>query len=102
MWGVLAAIALIPSPPVLVPHLAGEVEPTVALHPALWCRGLAGEMLAAVLDHGFATLALPRIAAVCDVPNLASARMLARAGFQGTGEHPGPHWRVLSWRKDRG
>ena len=30
MWGVLAAIALIPSPPVLVPHLAGAAAGEVA------------------------------------------------------------------------
>lgn len=110
MWivendGAMAGLAsLKPVPDVLtalIPALAGEVEPTVALHPGFWHRGLAGEALAAVLGHGFAALALPRIAALCDVPNTASARMLARAGFRGTGEHPGLHYRLLSWIRAR-
>ena len=81
----------------LIPALDGELEPTVALNPASWGQGLAGEMLAAVVAHGFGALALPRIAAICDVPNTASAAMLARAGFRQTGEHPGLHYRLLSW-----
>jgi ribosomal-protein-alanine N-acetyltransferase len=85
----------------IVPSLAGEVEPTVALDPALWGRGLAGEALGAVLAHGFATLGLSGIAGVCDVPNLASARMLARAGFRETGEFQGVFYRVTTWRLER-
>lgn len=81
----------------VIPALSGEVEPTIALHPDAWGQGLAGEALAAVLGHGFGALALPRIAAICDVPNTASARMLARAGFRRTGEHPGLHYRLFSW-----
>jgi len=83
----------------LVPLLRGEVEPTVALLPEMWGQGLAGEALAAVLDHGFGALGLARIAAACDVPNLASARMLARAGFQPTGEFQGVFYRVRTWTK---
>jgi len=83
----------------LVPLLRGEVEPTVALLPAMWGQGLAGEALAAVLEYGFATIGLARIAAACDVPNLASARMLARAGFAPTGEFQGVFYRVRTWTK---
>ncbi|MCC7283890.1 MAG: GNAT family N-acetyltransferase [Acetobacteraceae bacterium] len=103
--GAFAGIAALkPVPPALValvPALAGEIEPTVALLPALWRQGLAGEMLGAVLAHGFATLALPRIAAVCDVPNIASAAMLARAGFVPTGEHQGIAHRIRTWTLSR-
>lgn len=97
-------VSLKPVPQVLVdliPALDGDMEPTVALHPDAWGRGLAGEMLAAVLAHGFGALALPRIAAISDVPNLASARMLGRAGFRRTGEHPGLHYRLFSWMLER-
>lgn len=86
----------------LIPALDGQMEPAIALHPECWGQGLAGEALGAVLEHGFGTLALPRVAAICDVPNTASARMLARAEFRGTGEHPGLHYRLLSWTKDAG
>ncbi len=85
----------------LVPELRGEVEPTVALEPALWGQGLAGEALGAVLAHGFGTLALPRIAGVCDVPNARSAAMLARAGFRRTGEHQGVFYRIATWTLPR-
>ena len=81
----------------LVPELRGEVEPTVALEPALWGQGYAAEVLGAVLAHGFGTLALPRIAAVCDAPNARSAAMLARAGFRHTGEHQGVFYRIATW-----
>jgi len=81
----------------LIPALAGEVEPTVALLPRHWGQGLAGEALAGVLAHGFATLGLARIAAICDVPNTASRRMLERAGFRRTGEHPGLKYRLHAW-----
>lgn len=96
----LGLVSLKPVPQVLVdliPALEGEVEPTVALHPDAWGQGLAGEMLSEVLAYGFGALALPRIAALCDVPNAASAKMLARAGFRQTGEHPGLHYRLFSW-----
>lgn len=97
-------VSLKPVPQVLadlIPALAGEIEPTVALHPDAWGNGLAGEMLAAALAHGFGALALPHIAAISDVPNAASARMLARAGFRQAGEHPGLHYRLFSWMLER-
>lgn len=81
----------------LVPALAGEVEPTIALLPVRWGQGLASEALGAVLAHGFQTLGLGRIAAVCDAPNTASARMLARAGFRETGAFPGVAYRIKTW-----
>jgi len=84
----------------LIPALRGEVEPTIAFEPDLWGRGLAGEALDAVLAHGFGTLGMERIAGVCDAPNLASARMLARAGFREIGEFPGVHYRVKTWSKE--
>lgn len=85
----------------LVPMLAGEIDPTIALLPAHWGQGLASEALGAVLAHGYGTLGRERIAAVCDLPNAASARMLARAGFVRTGEHQGVHYRVVSWTRPR-
>lgn len=85
----------------LVPMLGGEVEPTIALLPARWGQGRASEALGAVLAHGFGPLGLARIAAVCDLPNTASARMLARAGFQPTGEHQGVFYRIQTWTRNR-
>jgi RimJ/RimL family protein N-acetyltransferase len=72
------------------PRLAGLVEPLVALAPAAWGRGYAGEALAALLGHAAGALGLARLAGVTDGPNVASDRMLRRAGFRVLGEVPGP------------
>ena len=63
-----------------------EIELLYALHPARWGAGLAGEAARAVLDHGFRSLGLPRIAARADTPNRASIRLLERLGLHFEGE----------------
>ena len=82
------------------PRLIGSVEPIVALHPTVWRRGYAAEAVEAVLRHGFATLGLPHIVAVTDVPNGASDRLLRRLGFSVTGEFDGPRYRARSYRRE--
>ena len=97
----LAALQTVP--PVLtdlIPGLQDEIEPTIALAPQHWGQGLASEALAALLRHGFATLALPHITAIADVPNTASDHMLNRAGFRRTGEHQGVKYRVRTYCLD--
>lgn len=59
-----------------------EVEILYAVHPAHWGRGLATEAARAVLDHGFRTLSLPRIAARADTPNVESIRLMERLGMR--------------------
>lgn len=49
-----------------------------------WGRGFAGEALAAIIAHLFATTALPRLTADVDPRNEASLRLLARLGFAET------------------
>jgi RimJ/RimL family protein N-acetyltransferase len=78
-------------------RLAGLVEPLVALAPAAWGRGYAGEALAALLRHAHAALGLRRLAAVTDVPNTASDRMLRGAGFTALGEVAGPRHRLRTY-----
>lgn len=53
------------------------------LSPDYWGQGLAAEALRTLLQHCFLNLGLNRIEAQCRVSNLASARVLAKAGFQG-------------------
>lgn len=65
-----------------------EIELLYALHPSRWGAGLAAEAAAAVLDHAFRRLALPRIAARADAPNRASLRLLERLGMRCEGERP--------------
>lgn len=85
------------------PRLAGLVEPLVALHPRAWGRGYAAEALAAAQRHAVEALGLDRLAGVTDVPNLASDRMLRRAGFVPLGECAGPRHplRTYVWRAPR-
>jgi hypothetical protein len=46
-----------------------------------WNRGLATEAARAVVEHGFARLALPRIVAVAEPPNGASFRVMQKLGM---------------------
>ena len=52
---------------------------------AAWGRGYMHEALTALLDYGFAELALNRVEADVDPRNLASAKALERLGFQNEG-----------------
>jgi RimJ/RimL family protein N-acetyltransferase len=72
------------------PRLAGLVEPLVALAPNAWHRGYAHEALTTLLAYASTTLGFARLAGVTDVPNVASDRMLRRAGFVVLGESAGP------------
>ncbi len=46
-----------------------------------WGKGYATEALLAVIDAGLALPGVDRVAAVCDVENLASARVMEKAGM---------------------
>jgi len=50
-----------------------------------WGKGLAAEALRGVLDYGFEHLGLHRIWATCDLANLASARVMEKAGMRKEG-----------------
>jgi RimJ/RimL family protein N-acetyltransferase len=67
---------------------APEAEPELlySLAPACFGRGLATEAAHAVLDDAFGRLALPRVRARADVPNLASVRVMERLGMRSEGE----------------
>lgn len=58
-----------------------EVEVGYRLARAYWGRGLASEGTRASLDYGFNTLALDRIVAVVQHKNIASQRVLEKAGL---------------------
>ncbi|WP_205751824.1 GNAT family N-acetyltransferase [Cryptosporangium phraense] len=53
-----------------------------------WGRGYATEATTLLVDHAFGTLGLHRIDATCDPDNLASARVLTKAGFRPVGRLP--------------
>ncbi len=52
------------------------------LHPDHWGRGYATEAARLLLDFGFTTLGLHRIAGTCDPRNTASARILEKVGMR--------------------
>jgi RimJ/RimL family protein N-acetyltransferase len=64
-------------------HLATtqDVEIAWIFGKAYWNKGLATEAARAVLEHGFSTLALPRIVAVAEPPNGASLRIMQKLGM---------------------
>lgn len=72
-------------------HLRGEIG--YALRPAHWGQGLASEMLRLALDFAFDELGLNRVEADIDPLNLASCRLVERAGFQREG-YLRERWRV--------
>lgn len=64
-------------------HLATtqDVEIAWIFGKTYWNRGLGTEAARAVLEHGFATLGLPRIVAVAEPPNGASLRIMQKLGM---------------------
>jgi ribosomal-protein-alanine N-acetyltransferase len=63
--------------------LAGqdEVEVGYSFHPAYWGRGLATEIATACVQLAFVTLHLPSVVALTLPTNLASQRVLSKAGL---------------------
>lgn len=84
------------------PAIAGMAEPLVALARPQWGQGFAAETLAAVISYAFERLALPELAGVTDVPNVASDRMLRRAGFVAFSEVAGPKYPMRIYRLSAG
>jgi len=56
------------------------------LHPSFWNKGFATEALNAVLDFCFNDLKLHRIEAGCATENIASIKVLEKAGFKREGQ----------------
>src|SRR5919197_1550540 len=68
------------------PRLVGAVEPLASFSPSVWGHGYATEALAAMVRYAFEQLGLAQLAAVNDVPNEASDRLVKRLGFEVMGE----------------
>lgn len=75
----------------------GEMGYTIA--PAHWGKGYATEAAQLLLTLGFGDLRLERLAATCDPENLASAKVLEKAGFRYEGRLRG-HVRAKGRRRD--
>ena len=87
----------------LLNHIQGETDIQVGyvLGEAAWGRGVATEMAAALLRHGFGHLGLPRIAGITELDNHVSQRVLAKIGLVRKGErsfaHPAYAGRPMAW-----
>jgi [ribosomal protein S5]-alanine N-acetyltransferase len=83
------------------PALLGLIEPVAAFAPRYWGKGYADESLRALLGHAFGPLAQTSVAAVNDVPNAASERMLLKLGFTRLSEVQGPRHRLRTYQLSR-
>lgn len=87
----------------LLNNIQGETDIQVGyvLAQEFWGKGYATEMCVALLRYGFERLGLPRIVAITDPQNLASQRVLLKAGLVRNGErtlaHPAYGHRPLAW-----
>ena len=63
-----------------------DPEIIYALRPGLWGRGLASELVPALLNHGFKKCQLPRLIATVRPENQASLRVVEKAGMHCAGE----------------
>lgn len=77
----------------LLNHIQGEslIQVGYSLFPRYWGRGYATEMSIALLRYGFAHMKLAQITALTDLPNLASQRVLLKAGLHRHGERSFAH-----------
>ncbi|AKU91960.1 acetyltransferase, GNAT family [Vulgatibacter incomptus] len=77
-------------------HREGDIG--YALHPAFWRRGFGTQVARALVRFGLDELALHRIWATCHCENAASARVLAKAGFQYEGTLRAHRFQRGEWR----
>ncbi|HMJ55679.1 MAG TPA: GNAT family N-acetyltransferase [Polyangiaceae bacterium] len=77
----------------LLNHIQGEsyIQVGYVLFSPYWGRGYATEMTVALLRYGFGELGLPAIFAITDLPNVASQRVLLKAGLERKGERSFAH-----------
>jgi RimJ/RimL family protein N-acetyltransferase len=61
---------------------ANPLELGWRLLPSMWGKGLASEAAQAMAAYAFETLAAPRLTAVCDPDNTASAKVMQRLGMR--------------------
>jgi len=62
--------------------LSGDFELAWSIWKEYWNKGYATEAAAALKDHAFRVMALKRIVAIADVPNLASLRIMQKIGMR--------------------
>lgn len=74
-----------------------EADIGYELNPEHWGRGYASELAAALVRFGFTELGLHRITAHCVAENVASARVLEKAGLRQEGRLRESEWMQGRW-----
>jgi ribosomal-protein-alanine N-acetyltransferase len=82
-------------------HRGPEVELGYDLHPSAWGRGLATEAAREVVRRAFGPLSLEHIVAVVKPENVASQRVLEKAGLRHTGTREAYDEQMLLYEADR-
>lgn len=77
----------------LLNHVHGEpdIQLGFVLDKPAWGKGYGTEMAIAVVRYGFVDLALARIVGIANLPNVASHRVLEKAGLRRRGERTLSH-----------
>jgi RimJ/RimL family protein N-acetyltransferase len=77
----------------LLNHIQGEsiIQVGYVLARTAWGQGYATEMAAAVVQHAFVELGLPRVSGMTSLGNHASQRVLEKIGLQRRGERTFSH-----------
>ena len=68
-----------------------SIEVTYVLGRDHWGSGIAGGIVAALVDHAFGVRGLPELRATIDPRNAASRRVVERAGFRAAAERTDQH-----------
>ncbi len=87
-------------------HLAAlgiepQVEVGYRLRPAQWGHGYATEAARRLVEHGFEQLALGTIAAIVNVENAASNRVIQKLGFTHQRVYEGSNQRINYYTLER-
>jgi RimJ/RimL family protein N-acetyltransferase len=93
----------------LRPYHSGELQILYAVDPAAGGRGIASEMVGAVLDYCFDLAELESVRATIDAPNKASLKLVERLGFRLVGRERAERYELLvfdidaaTWRRRSG
>ena len=80
-------------------HRAWPDDPEVGwwIDPARWGEGLATEAGAAVVEHAFATLRVPRVVSLTTESNVASRRVMEKLELRKLTEVPFPELGLVLW-----
>ncbi|MBO9437001.1 GNAT family N-acetyltransferase [Ruegeria sp. R13_0] len=95
----LLGLMPVSGPLVAVPAMRGGIEPTIALDPRFWGRGLARQALLAVIEYGRTELSLTELVAAVDAPNESSHRLMQTCGFEECGTTSGTAHDLILYKR---